>query len=98
MDQQHPVFDLNTFEGVVADIVARLDAESKERIRKTPVGELIMHHLGWGMGIRNHYGLWSNEALLKSCAGRAGYNDPFIHPDSASMLIMRAVWDVVKAQ
>jgi hypothetical protein len=93
-----PAPDLNTFEGVVADIVARLDDESKARLRATPRDQLIRHHLGWGTGIRNGYSLWSNEALLKSCAERAGYRDGFIHPDSASTLIMVAVWEAVTAQ
>jgi hypothetical protein len=98
MDQPQLPFDLNTFEGVGADLVARLDDESKARLRSTPRGELIKHHLGWGMGIRNGYRLWSNQALRRSCAERAGYKDSSIHPDSASMLIMQAVWDAVTKQ
>ena len=95
MDQQQPTFDLDTFEGVVADLVARLDSDSKARLRATPKDDLIMYHHGWGTGIRNGYRLWSNEALLRSCAERAGYEDGSIHPDSASGLIIEAVWEAV---
>ena len=98
MDQPEPTFDLNTFEGVVAAIVARLDADSKARLRATPKDDLIIYHHGWGTGIRNEYRLWSNQALLASCAEKAGYTDPDIHPDSASMLIIEAVWEAVVAQ
>jgi hypothetical protein len=98
MDQPQSPFDLNTFEGVVADLVARLDDESKVRLRGTPRDELIKYHLGWGMGIRNGYRLWSNQALLRSCAERAGCKGSSIDPDSASTLIMQAVWDAVTKQ
>jgi hypothetical protein len=92
-----PVVDLNTFDGVVADLVARLDEQSKAELRKTPKDQILRYHMTWGMGIRNHYGLWSNQTLLKSCAQKAGRGD-FIHPDSASTLIMTAVWEIVTAQ
>jgi hypothetical protein len=97
MDQPESPHDLNTFEGVVADILDRLTEQSKAVLRSTPANELIGFHHGWGTGIRNHYRLWSNETLLASCAARAGYGD-FIHPDSASSLIIRAVWEAVNAQ
>ena len=99
MDQPKPTFDLNTFEGVVADLVARLDEESKARLRETSKGSLILYHHGWGMGIRNGYRLWSNPALRTSCGETAGYQNPqSIHPDEASMLIIKAVWEAVTAQ
>jgi hypothetical protein len=96
VDQPQSSFDLNTFEGVVADVLAKLEDQSKERLRGTSKNDLIMFHHGWGTGIRNHYKLWSNRVLLQSCAERAGYGD-FIHPDSASMLIIKAVWEAVNA-
>ncbi|MBK8802166.1 MAG: hypothetical protein IPN71_08960 [Fibrobacteres bacterium] len=44
------------------------------------------------MGIRNQLGLWNgNESLLKSCAGHAHKDS--IHPDEASSLLIRGVWD-----
>ena len=87
---------LDTPEGVIADIVSKLDAESRAKLRGMKKWELIEYHHGWGTSIRNRYGLWSNEALLRRCAARFGY-DEFIHPDSASMLIMEGVWEAVNA-
>lgn len=61
-------------------------------VRSMPKDDLIEFHFGWGMGIRNAFGLWGgNEALLQSCAEARGY--PFIHPDDASMVIIEAVWE-----
>ncbi|MBN9524007.1 hypothetical protein J0H58_36770 [bacterium] len=88
---------LDTPEGVIADIVAKLDAESRAKLRDLKKDDLILYHHGWGTGIRNQYGLWSNSALLRRCAARAGYGE-FIHPDSASMLIMEGVWEAVSAR
>jgi hypothetical protein len=94
---------LDTPEGVIADIVSKLDADSRAKLRGMKRDDLIRYHHGWGTSIRNQYGLWSNRALLRRCAARAGYGefihpDKFIHPDSASMLIMEGVWDAVNAQ
>ena len=91
------VQDLETYEGVVADIVAKLDDVSRAKLRGLKKDDLYLHHHGWGTSIRNRYGLWSDGPLLKRCAARAGRGE-FIHPDSASMLIMEGVWEVVNAQ
>lgn len=71
----------------------------KMTVRSTPKDELILFHHGWGTGIRNAFGLWKgNAALMRSCAeargGRtgAGTGAAFLHPDSASMVIIEAVW------
>jgi hypothetical protein len=92
-----PPFDLDTYEGVVADIVTKLDNKSKALLRKTAKQDLIEFHLSWGMGIRNEYRFWSNEALVKSCSKQRGH-DFYIHPDSASMIVMEGVWDMVNAR
>lgn len=92
-----PPFDLNTYEGVVADIVSKLDDEGRALLRKTPKDDLIQFHFGWGRNIRNEYHLWSNEALVKSCAKHAG-QEGFIHPDDASSIIMKGVWEVANSR
>ena len=92
-----PPFDLDTYEGVVADIVANLDDESKARLRSTSKDDLIQFHLSWGMGIRNKYKFWSNKKLLESCDKHRGYAG-FIHPDDASVIVMQSVWEEVNAQ
>ncbi len=87
--------DLNTCDGVVADLVRHLDEPSRELLRNTPPGGTILYHLSWGMTIRNMYGLWQNSELCKSCAVKAG-NQSEIHPDSASGVIMEAVREAVQ--
>jgi hypothetical protein len=92
-----PPYDLNTYEGVVADVVANLDEESLALLRRTAKADLIQFHHGWGTTIRNYYRFWSNEALIRSCARRAG-RDGSMHPDDASMVVMEGVWSVVRSR
>lgn len=78
-----PPPDLNTYDGVVADIVSKLDEPSKDKLRTTAKDDLIQFHHGWGTGIRNEYGFWSNEALVASCGkkrGRVGSSTPTTLP------------------
>lgn len=80
----------------VDEAVDRLLRETSEQDKATLRGMakdgLIMLHLGWGMGIRNTFGLWGgNEALMESCAKVSGL--AFMHPDDASMVIIEAVWE-----
>ncbi|WP_143872794.1 DUF6794 domain-containing protein [Catenovulum sediminis] len=76
------------------DIYKSLDQESINTLQETEKEDLIQFHLGWGMGIRNSYGLWSEGSpIRKSCAAMSGEQD--MHPDSASSVIMELVWDLV---
>ncbi|HSY40504.1 MAG TPA: DUF6794 domain-containing protein [Polyangia bacterium] len=77
-----------TVDEAARQIIGRLDEKSKDRLRKDEKKNLIRYHLGWGMGIRNSFGLWQgNTKLLESCGG----GKP-IHPDDCSMIIIEAVW------
>ncbi len=72
-------------------IIASLSEEDKKTVRETPRDELIMFHMGWGMGIRNSTGLWrGNEELLKDTGVE--------HPDGASMVIIEAIWERLQQQ
>lgn len=74
-------------ESVVKDLLGSLSDKDKEVVRNTEREDLIKFHLGWGMGIRNYYGLWrGNDALVRDACGRP------CHPDDASMIIIEAVW------
>lgn len=76
-----------TVQDTVKDILTRMSEKDKELVRKTQGADLIMFHHGWGTGIRNYYGLWrGNQKLIVSACGRP------CHPDDASMIIIRAVW------
>jgi hypothetical protein len=75
-----------TVDEAVTRIVSQLSEEDKKIVRDTPKEDLIQFHHGWGTGIRNSFGLWrGNRALMEDCKAK--------HPDSASMVIIRAVWD-----
>ena len=72
-------------------LVGALSEQDKQRIRAMPKDDLIQFHFGWGMSIRNAFGLWGgNAALMRSCAEVSGR--AFMHPDDASMVIIEAVW------
>ncbi|XXF80249.1 hypothetical protein P2318_10990 [Myxococcaceae bacterium GXIMD 01537] len=69
-------------------LVADLDSASKDTVRQTPRDKLIRFHMGWGMGIRNSFGMWQgNTDLLLSCGEANG------HPDSCSRVIIEATWE-----
>lgn len=81
-----------TFEGAVELLVENLKKDDVRYLKSYPRCDLISFHLGWGMGIRNHLGLWrGNDSLLGSCARRAHMDS--IDPDGASFLLIRGVWD-----
>jgi hypothetical protein len=76
-----------TVKATVSDILSEMPPENKETVRKTKKDDLILFHSGWGMGIRNHYGLWrGNNKLIEDACGKD------CHPDNASMVIIEAVW------
>ena len=74
-------------EAAVKLIIADLPEADRKTVRNTRKEDLIKFHFGWGMGIRNHYGLWrGNQKLIASACGKP------CHPDDASMKIIEAVW------
>lgn len=80
-----------TVEATVKDIVGALSEDDKATVRAAKKEDLIMFHHGWGMGIRNHYGLWrGNSQLIESACSR------LCHPDDASMVIIEAVWSALQ--
>jgi hypothetical protein len=77
-----------TVRDTVKDILSSMPEADRERLKTMDKKDLILLHHSWGMGIRNHYGLWGgNTKLLESACGKA------CHPDNASGIIMAAVWD-----
>jgi hypothetical protein len=57
-----------TLEQAVERLLADLSAEDQEKLRLMGADDLIDLHLSLGMGMRNSYPIWGNEALLRSCA------------------------------
>lgn len=77
-----------TVEEAVDQILSSMSESDKELVKNTHEEGLDSFHVGWGMGIRNGFGLWgSNKELLKAC----GSED--MDPDEASMVIIKAVWE-----
>lgn len=76
-----------TLADAVAHITERLSEDDKRLLRETKKENLIRFHMGWGMGIRNGFGLWrGNDKLIESACGKG------CHPDDASMVIIETVW------
>lgn len=92
-----PFWPPQTYEAAVARLVETLGVQDRQLLRQTPAEQLIEFHQGWGMSIRNTFGLWNPDSpLLKSCAARAG--EDTLHPDDAAMLIIQGVWQQVQAK
>ncbi|MEM9158615.1 MAG: DUF6794 domain-containing protein [Verrucomicrobiota bacterium] len=69
-------------------LVSEMSEEDKIYVVTRKEDDLIQFHMGWGMGIRNRFGLWAgNKKLLASCGSR------WMHPDGASGVIIHSVWE-----
>ena len=80
--------NLTTIAEVVEDIIANMSEADKANVINTAEDDLIMFHHGWGTGIRNHYNLWRNQALLNDIGEE--------HADDASGVIIKAVWEALR--
>ncbi|CAN5823199.1 hypothetical protein BH09VER1_BH09VER1_41460 [soil metagenome] len=60
--------------------LAKIDAMKSEE-------DMIVYHMGLGMGIRNSWGLWSGGPLAKYLNGLG-----FTHPDDMSAVILETFW------
>ena len=69
---------------IVEDIIKDMSEADKANVVNTVEEDLIQFHHGWGTAIRDHYNLGQNKALVKATGKE--------HPDDASMIIIRAVW------
>lgn len=76
-----------TLEEAVALLISEMSEKSKNYVQSLPEDELFIFHFGFGMTIRNRFGLWTgNFDLLESCGS------PDMHPDNASGVIIHALW------
>ena len=76
-----------TVQEIVEEIVESMSEADKANVVNTSEDDLIMFHHGSGTGIRNHY-LYRNSALV-AATGKE-------HPDDASMVIIKAVWQALR--
>ena len=77
-----------TLEEIVEQILEDMSEADKANVVNTAEDDLISFHHGWGTGIRNHYNLHQRHALVKALGAE--------HPDDASMIIIKAVWQKLK--
>lgn len=86
----HPKRWPTTIDEAVGVVIATLSDDDKVTIAAMPKSELIGLHMGLGAWIRNNLGLWKgNDQLMQAI----GEGDGSIHPDDASMVIIKAVWE-----
>ena len=80
-----------TVDDAVDSILSSMSKEDKQTVKCAKEADLIMFHFGWGNNIRNQFGLWAgNQELLASCGE--------LHPDDASGVIIKGVWDRLKQE
>jgi len=80
-----------TVDEAVGQLVLNMSEEEGRRIGRMSKEELLTLHHELGMCIRNSFGLWEgNTELLESCGS------PAMTPDSASAVIIEAVWRRLK--
>jgi len=79
-----------TLDAAVAALVAGLDANDKEFIKKQPPEAI---HFNCGMVIRNAWGLWKPGApLVRDIRARMGVS----HGDDCSGVLLAGVWATVR--
>jgi len=82
---------------IVYDIVTnRLSDDDKIYFRDAKEDDLIMEHLGFGMWIRNTYGLW--ETLVNPSVEENPEPDSSKHPDNFSFEVMELVSQALRGE
>jgi hypothetical protein len=96
-----------TEDQVVADLLASLSAEERERLAAHDREDslLLLHH-GFGTMIRNRYGLWRPDRWGNHADGDRALDsdEPWPeremaeHPDDVSFRILRRVWELCRKE
>ena len=74
-------------------ILAFLPPKDRDTVKRLTEGNLLCLHFGLGQRIRNEFGLWGgNTELLSSCGSKT------MHPDRASRVILRALWEKLQKE
>lgn len=78
-----------TVDEAVDEIIATFPRDVLEKLASMTEEDLIECHFGLGLWIRNNFGLWKgNKALLEDAGSDI--------PDTASMTIIRTVWQKLR--
>ena len=85
-----------TINQAVDSLMVIVSADNKAQIKAMKKKDLIQLHFEFGMWIRNNFGLWAgNRSLLNECGD--SLKQTRIHPDDASMLIIKKFWDKLQS-
>jgi len=78
-----------TMDLAIKILLKEMKDKDRESIKQMKEDELIRLHRSFGRYIRNKFGLWAgNKKLLTSCNKT--------HPDEASFVIIKALWNQLK--
>lgn len=87
-----PIGPPSTLDEAIAKLRQGLSPEDVAEIR-TSSEDMARYHLGWGMSIRNNWGLWSGGPLAQH------FNAMGIdHPDDMSGIILASLWRDLNGQ
>lgn len=88
-----------TVDEAVDRLIAMMSPDDLAQIRQMSGHDLIELHFSLGMAIRNRFGLWGdNHELMESCASVRAVPSDFFRPDSASGVIIEALWQRLQEQ
>lgn len=91
LDEKIGAIDLNW---VVDELYSMLDDETINALKDSDDSSVVYGmHFGFGMSIRNHYGLWDTTSPLHQWFHK---ELGVVHADDMSGIIMDALWHKVK--
>jgi len=94
----YPGTEPRTVDEAVALIDARMDKEGRRELARMGKNDLVSLHFGWGMSIRNEFGMWAgNERLLSDCNTRY-LNTQYLDPDGCSGVIIERLWQKARSE
>jgi hypothetical protein len=76
-----------TLSEAVVCLDTHLPASHRDQLLATPHADLIKHHFGLGLWIRNNWGLWGGGPLADDMRRL-----DISHPDSMSQAVIEAYW------
>jgi len=79
-----------TVNAAVRLLLSMMDESEQAKIAAMDSEDIYTLHFGLGMWIRNHMGFYAGNDQLLTATGE-------VDPDDASMVIMRAFWDHLRA-
>lgn len=81
-----------TISETVAYLLNTISDEDRLALKNMQRKDLIGLHFGFGMGIRNSFGLWSPASpIMRDPQATSG------HPDDVSMQIIELMWERLQA-